>query len=128
MKGDMTPLTDVNRTSALAFVNSLSTGDVTRWGGTIPWNALDKGFANSSAKTIYFMTDGDPNYDRNGGGWTTADMLSTANTYLGMNNARSVRLIVNTVSIGQDSAWLKLISDGASGAYKLVNQAYTAVN
>ena len=128
MNGDLVPLTDTNRTSALAFVNSLSSGDVTRWGGTSPWSTLDKAFANSNTKSIYFMTDGDPNLDRNSGSWTTADFQPTANTYLGVNNSRSIRLVVNTVSIGQDSPWLKLISDGASGTYKEVNQAYTTVN
>jgi hypothetical protein len=73
------------------------------------------------------MTDGDPNNDRNGGSWTTTDYQPTASTYLSMNNSRTTRLTVNTVSIGQDSVWLKLISDGASGVYKVVNQAYTAV-
>ena len=128
MNGDLVPLTDANRTSALAFVNSLSGGDVTRWGGTSPWATLDKAFANPGIKSIYFMTDGDPNQDRNSGSWTTADFQPTANAYLGLNINRAIKLIVNTVSIGQDSPWLKLISDGASGAYKVVNQAYTTVN
>ncbi|MEY3757919.1 MAG: hypothetical protein RLZZ263_1073 [Cyanobacteriota bacterium] len=128
MNGDLVPLADTNRTSALAFVNSLSSGDVTRWGGTSPWSTLDKAFANSNTKSIYFMTDGDPNNDRNGGSWSSFDFQPTANTYLGMNNSRSIKLVANTVSIGQDSPWLKLISDGASGTYKVVNQAYTTVN
>jgi hypothetical protein len=124
--GNMAELNDTNRASALAFVNSLSSGDVKRWGGTSPWLTLDKAFANSSAKSIYFMTDGDPNNDRNGNAWSSADFQPTATTYLGINNGRSIKLIVNTVSIGQDSPWLKLISDSASGTYKMVNQAYTA--
>ena len=123
--GNMAELNDANRASALAFVNSLSAGDVKSWGGTSPWATLDKAFANPSAKSIYFMTDGDPNNDRNGNLWSSADFQPTANTYLGMNNGRSIKLIVNTVSIGQDSPWLKLISDSASGTYKMVNQAYT---
>jgi hypothetical protein len=124
--GNMAELNDANRASALAFVNSLSSGDVKRWGGTSPWLTLDKAFANSSAKSIYFMTDGDPNNDRNGNSWSSADFQPTATTYLGINNGRSIKLIVNTVSIGQDSPWLKLISDSASGTYKMVDQAYTA--
>jgi len=127
MNGNLVLLSDTNRTSALAFVNSLSAGDVTRWGGTVPWPTLDKAFGNTSAKSIYFMTDGDPNNDRNGGSWSSADFQPTANTYLGINNGRTIKLTVNTVSIGQDSPWLKLLSDGAIGAYKVVNQAYTAV-
>lgn len=128
VNGSLMPLTDSNRSSALAFVNSLSSGEVTRWGGTSPWATLDKAMAATGAKSVYFMTDGDPNNDRNGGSWTTADFQPTANTYLNMNNNRTERLTINTVSIGQDSVWLKLISDGASGVYKMVNQAYTAVN
>jgi hypothetical protein len=127
MNGNLVELTDVNRTSAVAFVNGLSAGDVTRWGGTVPWPTLDKAFANLSAQSIYFMTDGDPNNDRNGGSWSSLDFQPTANTYLGINNGRAIKLTVNTVSIGQDSPWLKLLSDGAIGTYKLVNQAYTAV-
>ena len=127
MNGNLVLFSDTNRTSALAFVNSLSAGDVTRWGGTVPWPTLDKAFANLSAQSIYFMTDGDPNNDRNGGSWSSADFQPTANTYLGVNNGRTIKLTVNTVSIGQDSPWLKLLSDGAIGTYKLVNQAYTAV-
>ena len=128
MNGNMMPLTDSNRSSALAFVNTLSSGDVTRWGGTSPWSSLDKAMGVATAKSLYFMTDGDPNNDRNGGSWSASDYQRTANTYLNMNNSRSNRLTVNTVSIGQDSVWLKLISDGSSGVYKLVNQAYTSVN
>jgi len=127
MNGSMMPLTDSNRSRALSFVNSLSSGDVTRWGGTSPWSTLDKAMGMTSAKSLYFMTDGDPNNDRNGGSWTTTDYQPTASTYLSMNNSRTTRLAINTVSIGQDSIWLKLISDGASGVYKVVNQAYTAV-
>ena len=127
MNGNLVELTESNRTSALAFVNGLSAGDVTRWGGTMPWPTLDKAFANLTAQSIYFMTDGDPNNDRNGGSWSSADFQPTANTYLGINNGRAIKLTVNTVSIGQDSPWLKLLSDGAIGTYKLVNQAYTAV-
>ena len=125
MKGDLVELSDTNRTAAMAFVNSLSAGDVTRWGGTSPWATLDKAFGNTTGKSIYFMTDGDPNNDRNSGSWSNADFQPTANYYLNMNIARNIKLVVNTVSIGQDSPWLKLISDGASGTYKMVNQAYT---
>lgn len=128
MNGSLMPLTDSNRSSSLLFVNSLSSGDVTRWGGTSPWSTLDKAMAATGARSLYFMTDGDPNSDRNGGSWTMADFQPIANTYLNMNNSRTERLTINTVSIGQDSVWLKLISDGASGVYKMVNQAYTAVN
>jgi hypothetical protein len=73
------------------------------------------------------MTDGFPNNDRNGGSWTSSDYQPTANTYINMNNTRNQRLAVNTISIGQDSPWLKLISDGSSGSYKIVDQAYTSV-
>ncbi|MFM1899432.1 MAG: hypothetical protein RLZZ216_8 [Cyanobacteriota bacterium] len=126
--GNLVPLTDSNRSSALAFVNTLSNGDVKRWGGTIPWSTLDKAMIAAEAKSLYFMTDGDPNNDRSGGKWTTSDYQPTAAEYIRMNNSRTNRLTINTISIGQESDWLKFISDGASGIYKVVDQAYTARN
>ena len=120
MNGELLLLTDANRASALAFVNSLSSGDVTRWGGTSPWATLDKAFANNSAKSIYFMTDGKPNAGLDGGGWSKSDPQITATHYINTNNNRDNKLTVNTISVGLDSPWLKLISDGNSGTYKKV--------
>jgi hypothetical protein len=124
--GNLMELTDLNRASAITFVNSLSSGDVTRWGGTKPWDSLDKAVLDPDSKAIYFMTDGDPNNDRNGGSWTTSDFQPTATYYLGKNNARTVKLSINTISVGQDSPWLQLISSGSTGTYKKVDQAYVA--
>jgi len=124
--GNLMELTDLNRASAITFVNSLSSGDVTRWGGTKPWDSLDKAVLDPESKAIYFMTDGDPNNDRNGGSWTTGDFQPTATYYLGKNNARTVKLAINTISVGQDSPWLQLISSGSTGTYKKVDQAYVA--
>lgn len=124
--GNLLELTDANRASAISFVNSLSAGDVTRWGGTKPWDSLDKAVLNPDAKAVYFMTDGDPNNDRNGGSWTSGDFQPTATYYLGKNNARTSKLAINTISVGQNSPWLQLISSGSTGTYKMVNQAYVA--
>jgi hypothetical protein len=120
-EGEMVQLTDSNRESALDFVNSLSNGKVTSWGGTRPWFALDKAFSNADANTVFFMTDGDPNYDRNGGSWSSYDYQPTANAYMAMNEERDPSLSVNTVSVGQGSPWLELLSNGASGTYKVIN-------
>jgi hypothetical protein len=126
--GALMPLSNTaNRTSALNFVNSLSDGDVTQWGGTNPWQVLKNAFNNIDSQSLYIMTDGDPNIDLKGGSWTSADYSYTSTNFLNINNSRSSKLVVNSVSIGQDSPWLKYISDGASGVYKMINQAYTAV-
>ena len=128
MQGNQMALTDANRTSALAFINSLSGGSVTLWGGTLPWAVMNSAFANKSADTLYILTDGAPNNDLKGGGWSTSDYLPTSSNFLSINNARiGNRLTVNSVSIGLDSPWLQQISSGASGTYKMINQAYTAV-
>ena len=120
--GQLVALTPANLSSALAFVNSLSEGRVTRWGGTHPWDALNKAFRNDSANSIYFLTDGQPNRDPNGGYWSTRDYNRTADRYVAMNNNRNDQLAVNTVSIGLHSPWMEMMSNGASGSYKLVNQ------
>ena len=120
--GQMVELNDSNRNSALEFVNSLSAGSVTRWGGTRPWNALDKAFENEEANSIFLMTDGEPNYDRNNGTWSEKDYRKTADAYIAMNNTRDKRgwdlLDVNTVSVGRQSTWMEMMSAGAGGEYK----------
>ena len=121
-QGELVALTPSNRSSALEFVNSLSNGPVTRWGGTHPWDALNRAFRNDAASSIYFLTDGQPNRDPNGGYWSSRDYSTTANRYMTMNNRRSNQLAVNTVSIGLHSPWMEMMSNSGSGAYKLVNQ------
>ena len=119
--GEMVELTEENRKSAITFVNSLSNGNPWHWGATRPWEALNKAFSNAEANTIFFMTDGDPTQDRNGGNWSNSDYEPTANAYITMNRNRDSELSVNTVSVGQDSSWLELLSNGASGTYKVIN-------
>ena len=116
------PLTDDNRQDALKFVNSLSDGKVTRWGGTRPWKDLNLAMEDENANTIFFMTDGDPNYDRYGGRWDQDDYAPTANAYIRMNDKRDSKIIVNTVSVGQQSEWLELLSSGVGGVYKVIDQ------
>ena len=123
--GEMAELNDTNKSSALEFVNSLSTGSVTRWGGTRPWSALDKAFDNANANSVFLMTDGEPNYDRNNGNWSRKDYRKTANAYISMNHDREKRgwdiLDVNTVSVGRQSPWMEMMSTGAGGEYKALD-------
>ena len=111
----MQELSPDNRQKAIDFVNSLSSGSVTKWGGTRPWSALDRAFENNDATAIFFMTDGDPNYDRNGGYWSSYDFEPTASYYINKKISRPNKLNANTVSVGQKSEWLKLMSDGTDG-------------
>lgn len=121
-QGNLQELTADNRQKAIDFVNSLSSGSVTKWGGTRPWSALDRAFDNNDATAIFFMTDGKPNYDRNGGYWSSYDFEPTATYYINKNNSRDPnKLNANTVSVGQKSEWLQLISDGTEGIYKRIN-------
>jgi len=121
--GQLITLDDISREEVLEFVSSLSASPVTNWGGTRPWDSLNLAFSNNEATAIFFMTDGDPNYDRNGGRWSNRDFQPTANTYINLNSKpnRSQPLEVNTVSVGQNSEWLKLISQGANGIYKMID-------
>jgi hypothetical protein len=73
------------------------------------------------------MTDGDPNYNRDRGSWTIKSYQPTADYYLSLNDKRSPKLIINSISIGQDSPWLKDMSGRGGGTYKMINQAYTLV-
>ena len=56
---------DGARESAIAFVNTLDDGYAYRWGGTQPWEGLDEAFADAETDTLYFLSDGEPNNNRN---------------------------------------------------------------
>ena len=109
------------RQSAIRFVNSLSSSDPTKWGGTMPWNSLDAAFSDSLTDTIYFLSDGQPNKDRDGGSWGSNDYDSVADHYAALNAARvddgdqSIRL--NSTSVGLDAEWMQILSSQTSGEY-----------
>ena len=115
------------RDSAIHFVNTLDNERVTRWGGTDPWNAIQKAFDDTETDTLYLMSDGRPNRDRNGGSWSNWDHQSTANYYAGENNNRKHNgedqaLIVNTTSLGLESPWLEKLSELTQGYYNQIDK------
>ena len=112
------------RDSAIAFVNTLDDGYAYRWGGTDPWEGLDEAFADSNTDTLYFLSDGEPNYDRNRGRWTTADHASTSGHYAGLNNNRKISLKVNTVALGLQSNWMQSLAGKTTGDYLYIDKKY----
>ncbi len=115
------------RDSAIAFVNTLDDARVTKWGGTDPWNAIQQAFDDTETDTLYLMSDGQPNRDRNGGGWSSWDHQSTANYYAGENNNRQHEgedraLIVNSTSLGLESPWLEQLSEKTQGYYNQIDK------
>lgn len=116
-----------NRDSAIEFVNTLDDEKVTRWGGTDPWNAIQQAFDDKETDTMYIMSDGRPNRDRNGGNWSNQDQEPTATFYAKQNNNRKFNnqdraLIVNTTSLGLDSPWLKFLSEKTQGYYNQIDK------
>ena len=115
------------RESAIQFVNTLDDEQVTRWGGTDPWNAIQKAFDDTETDTMYLMSDGRPNKDRNGGGWSSRDHQPTANYYAGENDDRKFdgsdrALVVNTTSLGLESPWLEKLSELTQGYYNQIDK------
>ena len=115
------------RDSAIRFVNTLDNEKVTKWGGTDPWNAIQSAFDDTEADTLYLMSDGRPNHDRNGGTWSSWDHQPTASYYAGENNNRQHKgedraLIVNTTSLGLDSPWLEKLSELTQGYYNQIDK------
>jgi hypothetical protein len=115
------------RDSAIQFVNTLDNETVTRWGGTDPWDAIQKVFDDTETDTLYLMSDGQPNRDRNGGNWSNWDHQSTADYYAGENNNRKHEgedraLIVNTTSLGLESPWLEKLSELTQGYYNQIDK------
>jgi len=109
------------RQSAIKFVNSLSSSDPTYWGGTMPWNTLDDAFGDNLTDTIYFLSDGKPNRDRNGNTWSSYDYDSIANYYAALNTTREengvTSIKLNSTSVGLDSEWMQILSSKTSGEY-----------
>ena len=110
------------RESALAFVNSLDAGKVSRWGGTDPWPSIEDVFDDTKTDTLYILTDGEPDLDPDGGSWKNNDHDPTALKYAELNNNRSYEgrdqpLIVNATSIDLKSDWLMKLSELTRGTY-----------
>ena len=115
------------RDSAITFVNTLDNYRVTSWGGTDPWPAIQKAFDDTETDTLYLMSDGQPNRDRNGGNWSSWDHQPTADYYARENNNRQFQgedraLIVNATSLGIESAWLEKLSEQTQGYYNQIDK------
>lgn len=115
------------RQSVIAFVNTLDDDSPNRWGGTDPWDAMQAAFDDQETDTLYFLSDGKPNKDRNGGSWRRSDYERTADYYADLNrgrthNGESRPLEVNTTSLGLTSDWMKMLSEKTSGIYNEVNE------
>ncbi len=118
---------DGKRDSAIQFVNTLDDEKVTRWGGTDPWDAIQQAFDDTETDTMYIMSDGRPNKDRNGGNWSNWDQEPTASFYASQNNNRKFNnqdraLIVNTTSLGLNSPWLEYLSQKTQGYYNQIDK------
>ena len=115
------------RDSAIQFVNRFDDEKVTCWGGTDPWNSIQKAFEDTETDTMYLMSDGRHNKDRDGGGWSSRDHQPTANHYAGENNNRKFNgsdraLIVNTTSLSLESLWLEKLSELTQGYYNQIDK------
>ena len=79
-------------------------------------------FDDDEVDTLYLLSDGKPNRDRNGGNWSSYDYNSTANYYANKNKDRDVSLKVNTTSLGLASPWMEKLSELTSGEYNQIDQ------
>ena len=80
------------RDSAIAFINTLDDAYPTQWGGTKPWDAIQTAFDDDEVDTLYLLSDGKPNKDRNGGSWNSYDYNSTAHYYANQNEDSDIPL------------------------------------
>ena len=113
------------RDSAIAFVNTLDDEQYSyRWGGTHPWEGLDYAFGLDDTDTLYFLSDGEPSINRNGGRWRTSDFNATVQHYSNLNKTRSTELKVNTISLGLQSNWMESLSSNTAGNYLQIDKNY----
>ena len=87
----------------------------------MPWNPLDDAFNDELTDTVYFLSDGKPNKDRNSGSWNSSDYDKVADHYAALNAARIIdgnkAIKINATSVGLDSEWMQLLSSRTSGEY-----------
>lgn len=112
------------RESAIAFVNTLDDGYAYRWGGTQPWEGLDEAFADGETDTLYFLSDGEPNNNRNGGRWKSSDHDSTPDYYVNLNGKRNISLKVNTIALGSKSDWMQTLASRTTGDYLFIDKKF----
>ena len=109
------------RASATEFVYSLDDRSPNKWGGTMPWDAIQSAFDDPETDALYILSDGKPNRDRSGGYWRSSDEEPTANYYHGLNTDRSVKLKVHTTALGIESLWMEKLADLTGGGYNHVD-------
>ena len=87
----------------------------------MPWNTQDNAFGDNLTDTIYFLSDGKPNKDRNGSTWRSDDYDNVADHYAELNEERVNRGVasikLNSTSVGLDSEWMQILSSRTSGEY-----------
>ena len=105
-------------------MNTLDDGYAYRWGGTQPWEGLDEAFADGETDTLYFLSDGEPNNNRNGGRWNTSDHTSTPNYYVNLNSNRDISLKVNTIALGSKSDWMQTLASRTTGDYLFIDKKF----
>lgn len=111
------------RTSAQEWVISLDdVENVGNWGGTIPWPALQRAFADQEADTVYLLSDGEPNsFNGNGLPSNIYGQDAVVNHFTQLNAKRAEddkpKLIVNTIALGLTSNWMREFSEQNNGKY-----------
>ena len=101
-------LNSSSRESAVEMINGIGTS-----GKTITYEGLMAGLADPRVDTIYLLTDGQPY----GGAYpNTGDILREIGR---VNSVRHV--VINCISVGQDSAFLKKLAEQNHGKYARVD-------
>lgn len=109
------------RESAIEFVYTLDDRSPTYWGGTDPWDAIQAAFEDPETEALYFLSDGQPNRDRDGGYWRASDESPTAQYYAGLNTDRNKKIKVHTTALGIESLWMEKLADLTGGGYNQVD-------
>ena len=75
----------------------------------MPWRSLDQALADEITDTVYFLSDGKPNYDQDSGSWRSDDYETVADYYADLNATRvsgvKRSIKINSTSVGLYSEW-----------------------
>lgn len=96
-------------------------------GGTIPWDGLDTALNDEETDTLYFLSDGEPNTNRQGRQWTNGEFSSTVDYYISKNDQRDKKIMINTTALGLNSNWMEVLANRSTGDYLMIDKNYITV-
>lgn len=108
-----------NRVDAITFIESLDDKNPRLWGADgNPWDAMDLAYNDPLAEAVFLIADDNPDVGYNRKQWNNGNSPRDAvDAFEKINTRRSKPLPFDSIAIGSDIDWQRLLSLATSGTY-----------